>query len=103
MSFNFRLPTAKWLANEVRKLLQNEDGLTSILVSNSINSDPNQLSPLQEHLVGVVCRLPDVLANRLGRQLKADLLPMAYFKRLGECLVGCLQHLYEKFEGRVSE
>ncbi len=94
-----RLVTAKWLASEVLKIIEC-GGLSSILLSAS-GEDPasTQLTHAQEHLVGVVCRLPDVLANRLGRYTKEGLLPRQYFKRLGEGLLGCLEGIRKLFKG----
>ena len=95
-----RLTTAKWLASEVLKILQS-GGLASVLLSTS-RQDPasTRLSVTQEHLVGVVCRLPDVLANRLGRYLKEGLLPKPYFKSLGEGVCGCLEGVHKDFKGK---
>lgn len=93
---------AKWLAHEVLTIIESR-GFATILSSMS-SCDPASvsLSVLQEHLVGVVCRLPDVLANRLGRQLKEGLFPKPYFRRLGEGLVQCLENIHNKnFKGAV--
>lgn len=94
-----RLATAKWLATEVLKILQ-AGGLSSILLSTS-REDPasTRLSLVQEHLVGVVCRLPDVLANRLGRSVKDGLLPKPYFRCLGEGILACLEGIRRDFKG----
>ncbi len=96
----FRLPTAKWLASEVLKLLQSGI-LPSLLLSES-KSDPasSRLSLRQEELVGVVCRLPDVLANRLGQQLKEALFPKPYFELLGVGVAQCLESIHKNFKGK---
>ena len=75
--------------------------LSSLLLSES-KGDPasSRLSPRQEELVGVVCRLPDVLANRLGRQLKQSLFPKPYFGLLGEGVAHCLEDIHKDFKGR---
>ena len=98
----FRLPVAKWLSSEVLKLLKS-GAFASLLLSMS-RRDPasSRLSPIHEHLVGVVCRLPDVLANRLGRQLKEGLFPAPYFRQLGRDLLECLESIHVKWKGTVE-
>lgn len=93
------LATAKWLASEVLKIVQS-GGLGSILLTRS-REDPaaTRLSLQQQHLVGVVCRLPDVLANRLGRALKEGLLPKPYFGCVGEGVLRCLEGLRRDCKG----
>jgi hypothetical protein len=87
------------LASEVLKILQS--GVFPSILLSSCKEDPGstRLSVAQENLVGVVCRLPDVLANRLGRSLKDSLLPKSYFQCLGEGLVTCLEGIRKDFKG----
>ena len=97
---NFRLPVARWLANEVADLLASDDLTSDLFIECSSNPSP-RLSPAQEQLVGVVCRLPDLLANRLGRSLPAMLLPAEYFRLVGGALYKCLERVYTSIKGTV--
>ncbi len=65
-------------------------------------SHPPPLTPSQEGLVGVLCRLPDVLANRMGRELPPALLPPQYFSAIGRGLMGCLHQVYKALKGMPS-
>ena len=94
----YRTPVARWLANEVVDLLT-ADSLTSDLFTQCSNIPSPRLSPTQEQLVGVVCRLPDLLANRLGRSLPDTLLPVTYFKLVGRVLWECLKQVYATIKG----
>ena len=85
-------PTAKWLSHEVLELLSS-GGLTILFNSQVRDTNTLHLSPAQEQLVGVVCRLPDCLANRLGRQLSRSLFPQQYFERVGNAIIEYLKEL----------
>lgn len=97
---NYRLPVARWLANEVADLLASDDLTSDLFTQCSSNPSP-RLSPAQEQLVGVVCRLPDLLANRLGRSLPVTLLPTKYFQLVGGALYKCLERVYTSIKGIV--
>lgn len=95
-----RTPVARWLANEVADLLISDSLTADLLAQCSSNPSP-RLSPIQEQLVGVICRLPDLLANRLGRSLPAVLLPAEYFKLVGRALYNCLGRVYASIKGMI--
>ena len=97
---NYRLPVARWLANEVADLLASDDLTSDLFTQCSSNPSP-RLSPAQEQLVGVICRLPDLLANRLGRSLPVTLLPTKYFQLVGGALYKCLERVYTSIKGIV--
>lgn len=62
--------------------------------------DPSHgLTYRQEQLVGVVCRLPDLLANRMGHQLHHSLLPREYFTALGRSMLACLEQVHRALRG----
>lgn len=48
----------------------------------------------------MLCRLPDVLSNRMGRELPMSLLPYHYFSALGHGLTECLQQVYRALKGK---
>lgn len=94
----FRAPVAKWLANEVSAVISSEC-LTSDLLAECSFNPSSCLTPLQNQIVGVVCRLPDLLTNRLGHSLPSSLMPPAYFKLIGSCLFNCLESIYTSIKG----
>ncbi len=83
----YRLSAALWLSTEVQALLTS--GRLTALFRDELSPAP--LSADLEQLVGVVCRLPDTLSNRLGRQLSPSLLPPQYFKMVGLSIADCLK------------
>ena len=87
-----RLPAAVWLSQEVQALISS-GRLTSLLTA-ELGSSP--LTPEQDQLVGYLCRLPDSLANRLGRQIPSSLLPPQFFKSMGESIADCLKNISAK-------
>ncbi len=102
--FLFRLTTAKWLCNEVLSILQS-GSVGSILAaqaklsaSTSDGAKP-RLSSQQQQLISAICRLPDVMANRVGRQLKEPLLPVPYFKSLGRSFRDSLVTVHSHHKG----
>lgn len=97
----FRVPVAKWLSHEVLELLSS-GGLTVLFNSQVQGTVSHHLNPFQEQLVGVVCRLPDCLANRLGRQLSRHLLPQQYFERVGNATVECLKEMCSLHTGELD-
>ena len=68
-------------------------------MQNAGSTNPAQVNTQQEHLVKVLCRLPDVLANRLGRYLKEGLLPKPYFRSIGKDIFRCLESIRKQFKG----
>ena len=58
------------------------------------------LSPAQEQLLSALTRLPDCLANQLGRSLPASLLPQPFFSALGTGMLGCLRRLHSDLRGK---
>ena len=94
------MPVARWLANEVADLLVS-NSLTSDLFTQCSSNPSPRLSPAQEQLVGVICRLPDLLANRLGRSLQATLLPAEYFRLVGGAVYNCLERVYTGIKGAI--
>lgn len=91
-------PVARWLANEVSHLLKS-GSLASALFAECSGYSTSHLTPAQDQLVGVICHLPDLLANRLGRSLPALLVPPAYFKQVGMSLYNCLERVYAAIKG----
>ena len=90
---------AKWISNEVLQIITS-NGLTTVLVNECKEHVSARLHPTQEHLIGVVCRLPDVLSNSLSRQLTPSLWPGAYFMRVGKSLCECLQQVHSALRGK---
>lgn len=92
-------PAAVWLEKEARHVVN--IGALSDLLWEQCKEDisANTLSATQEHLVGYVCKLPDVIASRMGREVSSDLLPQTFFSRLATCVYHCLERLHSELGG----
>lgn len=93
-----RIPVARWLANQVSDVLTS-GSLTSDLFAKCSSNPSPRLTPAQDHLVGVVCHLPDLLANRLGHSLPTSLMPAAYFRLISQSLCKCLEEVHVSIKG----
>ena len=94
----------QWLAGEVLHLLS--DGkLVEVLVAQcrEVRVGDARLTAQQDQLVGVLCRLPDVLSNQLQQCLDPALLPQPYFSRLGMDVFSCLQRVHCILRGRDNQ
>lgn len=96
-----RLQSARWLCSEVQDMLS-RDELCQVLFNECRRDPAHSLTSQQEQLVGVVCRLPDLLANKMGRQLHPSLLPRGYFAALGRSMVACLERVHTALRGGPS-
>ena len=92
-----RVATARWLARETEAIL-NESTLGSVLYEECCTPSAS-LSPAQEQLLCALTRLPDCLANQLGRTLPSFLQPLCLFSSLGRALLGCLHRVYTDLQG----
>lgn len=92
-------PAVRWLAEKVLRLLSS-GSLVKVMVAECREVSGARLTAQQEHLVGVLCRLPDVLSNRLSQHLDPGLLPQPYFSQLGADVFACLQQVHSILRGR---
>ena len=58
----------------------------------------NPLSLTQHKLVKSLTRLPDVISNKLGRELSTELYPVSYYKRLVEAVFNCLNRIHDSLQ-----
>lgn len=89
----------QWLAGKVLHLLSS-GRLVEVMVAECREVSGARLTAQQEHLVGVLCRLPDVLSNCLRQHLDPGLLPRPYFSQLGADVFSCLQQVHSILRGR---
>ena len=75
------------------------DQLCQVLYEECRRDPSHGLTSWQEQLVGVVCRLPDLLANRMGHQLHHSLLPRKYFAALSRSVLVCLEKVHGALQG----
>ena len=96
----FSTPAAAWLEKEAKEVVST--GALADLLWEQCTEDvaANALSPTQERLVGCVCKLPDVVAGRMGREVSPNLLPRAFFSRLATCVHHCLEKLHLSLKGK---
>ena len=89
-----------WLEKEAKHVVSS--GALADLLWEQCTEDvtANTLSAVQEHLVGFVCKLPDIVAGRMGRETSRCLLPQAFFSRLATCVYHCLEKLHSSLKGR---
>ena len=89
-----------WLEKEAKHVVST-GALADLLWEQCVeNITANSLSAAQEHLVGCVCKLPDVVAGRMGREVSLDLLPRAFFSRLATCVYCCLEKVHSSLKGK---
>lgn len=89
----------QWLAGKVLHLLSS-GRLVEVMVAECREVSGARLTAQQEHLVGILCRLPDILSNCLRQHLDPRLLPWPYFSQLGADVFSCLQQVHSILRGR---
>ena len=89
----------QWLAGKVLHRLSS-GRLVEVMVAECREVSGARLTAQQEHLVGVLCRLPDVLSNCLWQHLDPGLLPRPYFSQLGADVFLCLQQVHSILRGK---
>jgi len=94
----------QWLAGEVLHLLSGGKLVEVMLTQcRDVHVGDARLTAQQEQLVGILCRLPDVLSNRLQQYLDPSLLPQPYFSQLGMDVFSCLQRVHNILRGRDNK
>ena len=91
----------RWLAEKVLRLLSS-GRLVEVMVAECREVSGARLTAQQEYLVGVLCRLPDVLSNCLRQHLDPGLLPQPYFSQLGANVFTCLQQVHSILRGTAQ-
>ena len=94
----------QWLAGEVLHLLSGGKLVEVMLTQcRDVRVGDARLTAQQEQLVGILCRLPDMLSNRLQQYLDPSLLPQPYFSQLGMDVFSCLQRVHNILRGRDNK
>ena len=99
----FSVPASKWIEKQVEKMLVG-GAIEEVLWKQCLHTkSPQNLSATQKTLINGLCRLPDLLSAKRGKQLCSQLSPSKYFDILAHNMFNCLKHIYTSLTGQYAQ
>ncbi|KAL5473030.1 hypothetical protein EMCRGX_G027470 [Ephydatia muelleri] len=89
---------AAWLAGRAKLLFSS----THVIFEQCRQPGNAVLTPFQEHIIGCMCRIPDLVSNALKCSVDPSLLPASLFTELAHTLIRNLDQVYQAIRAGVS-
>ena len=86
---------AAWLAGRAKLLFSS----THVIFEQCRQPGNAVLTPFQEHIIGCMCRIPDLVSNALKCSVDPSLLPASLFTELAHTLIRNLDQVYQAIRG----